>query len=440
MISIVVVYNNERTLNEILLKSLRNQTAKFELVTLDNTGGKFKSAAEALNYGGGKAKGDYIMFAHSDMWLSSNIWLEEAEGVLASISNLGIAGVAGQSENGKNWDERFRYSIFGERSGRGRFVQTPEEVQTLDECLFIVPRPVFRKLEFDEKVFNGWHCYAADYCLSVRQLGLKAYVIPAPCCHSSLSAGYQIWEFKDLLKYHNRMYIKHRRNYKRIYMCTGEISWLKLGLHELMRFCGPVYLRVFPDFRITLKRELSRCDAVLDLGCGHESPIWGLSIPLSVGVELFEPSLQESRRKGIHSQYIRADIRKLEFKQKSFDAVIAIEVLEHLTKEEGAELLIKMEQWARKKVIVTTPNGYLWQDGYGSNPLQEHKSGQSVKELRKFGFKVFGINGWKRLRGYKGSIKYEPGFLWRRISDLTQKITYYHPAQAFQLLAIKQIK
>lgn len=441
MISLVCVYNNQKTLRNVLLKSLANQIVEFELITLDNTDNRYKSAAEAFNYGGSKAKGKYIMFVHQDMWLGSDSWLEEAERVLASIPDLGIAGVAGQSENGKNWVERCRWSIeeFGDPWGGRKPVQKPEEVQTLDECLSIVPRSVFDKLEFDEKVFNGWDCYGADYCLSVRQLGLRAYVIPGFCYHSCLRAGYHTWEFKDLLKFHKRLYIKHRKNYKHIYTWTGEVSWLNLRLRELMQILGPVYLRLFPSLNIILKRELSGCDTVLDLGCGHFSPIYRSDIPFSVGVEVFEPYLQESKRKGIHSQYIKADIRILEFKPKSFDAVVAIDLLEHLTKQEGAKLINKMEKWARKKVVIFTTNEYLWQNGYDYNPLQEHKSGWSAEELRKLEFKVCGINGWKRLRGDKASIKYEPAFLWGRISDLTQKITYRCPKLAFQLFAIKKI-
>jgi len=94
---------------------------------------------------------------------------------------------------------------------------------------------------------------------------------------------------------------------------------------------------------------------------------------------------------------------------------------------------------ARKKVVVTTPNGYLEQDTYDENPLQEHRSGWSVQDLRKLGFNVFGISGWKGLRGYKGSVKYKPAFLWARISDLTQKITYHYPKLAFRLLAVKRV-
>jgi len=205
------------------------------------------------------------------------------------------------------------------------------------------------------------------------------------------------------------------------------------------QFIKNVYNKIFPSWIGYLKKELSDCSTVLDLGCGYNSPIQHCDVPFSLGVELFEPYLQESKAKGIHNQYIKADIRKIEFKPKSFDAILCSEVFEHLTKEEGYELVKRMEKWVRKKIIITTPNGYLWQDGYDNNPLQEHKSGWDVEELEKLGFKVFGMNGWKKLRGYKGSVKYKPALLWTTISNLTQKITYRYPKLAFQLFAVKEI-
>ena len=82
MISLVCVYNNNDILNEYLFKSLEDQTAKFEFIPIDNTGKKFASAAQALNYGGEKAKGDYILFAHQDVNFCSLSWLEDAEKIL----------------------------------------------------------------------------------------------------------------------------------------------------------------------------------------------------------------------------------------------------------------------------------------------------------------------------------------------------------------------
>jgi len=111
MISVVCVYNNELTLKNVLLKGLEKQTTEFDLITLDNTSNRFKSAAEALNYGGTIAKGDYIVFAHQDMWLGSDSWLEDTEQTLRSLPDLGIAGVAGMSEKVRNSQERLKVSI-----------------------------------------------------------------------------------------------------------------------------------------------------------------------------------------------------------------------------------------------------------------------------------------------------------------------------------------
>ena len=437
MISIVCVYSSKKTLNDILLKGLENQTVKFELIPVDNTRNRFKSAAEALNYGGGKAKGKYIMFVHQDVELPSDSWLENVEKYLEEVSDLGIAGPAGMSVEGRNHKERRRFGVLPPGVNLG---QKPEEVQTLDEAMLIIPNPVFRKIKFDEATFDGWHCYGADYCLCIRQLGLKSYRIPARVYHRSLQRN-----MENLLMYQKKLYDKHKKRHRVIYATTGEISWLRLRLYSIIEVISPLYKRLFPDGNNHVKKALADCDRVLDLGCGHNSPLQYFNIPFSVGVELSYPYLQESMRRGIHSQYFQADIRSIEFKPKSFDAVVAVEVLEHLTVQEGAELLYKMEQWASKKVVVTTLNGYLEQDTYENNRLQEHKSGWSVKELRELEFKVFGLQGWKRLRGYKAMLKYEPApfyepsLFWGIISALTQKVTYYYPKLALQLLAIKRI-
>ena len=185
----------------------------------------------------------------------------------------------------------------------------------------------------------------------------------------------------------------------------------------------PLYIKLFPSWIEYMKRELSNCNIVLDLGCGYNSPLQYCEISFSVGVELFEPYLEKSKKKGIHNEYIKADIRKVELKPKSFDAVVLLDVLEHLMEEEGYKVIKKMGKWARKKIIIFTPNGLVYQDGYDNNPLQEHKSGWSVEKLEKLGFKVYGINGWRKLRGYKSSLKCKPTLIWLIISELTQKIT-----------------
>ncbi|MFA5374637.1 MAG: glycosyltransferase [Dehalococcoidia bacterium] len=433
----MTVYNNELLLNRVLIPSIKNQTVKCEFIPVDNTHGQFKSAAAALNFGAEQAYGEYIMFIHQDVELGSPLWLEAVESILNNIPDLGVAGIAGMSEKGRNDFERRKG--YGSDSGKiwsySNAANTPAPVQTVDDCLLLIPKSVFNELKFDEITFDGWHCYGVDYCLSVSALGLKAYSIPLFIYHRSLQQNMEY-----LIGYQRRLYNKHKSNHKVIYTTCGNISWLSLNWRSIKKNLQPLYRRLFPALSTLLKNAVANCDMVLDLGCGYSSLLQYCNVPFSVGVELFEPYLEESSKKGIHSQYIRADVREIEFVSKSFDAVIAMDVLEHLTKEEGAILLAKMEQWCRKKVVISTPNGYIWQDDCNNNPLEQHKSGWSTKEFRELGFKVYGVAGWKQLRGYRAEIKYTPVFLFRIISDLTQKITYRFPQLAFQLLVIKTIE
>ena len=227
MISVVCVYNNEDILNSWLLKSLKNQTVEFELIKIDNTKGIFKSAPEALNYGGCKAKGKYIMFVHQDLNLCSNRWLEDGVNVLDSISDLGIAGVAGMRKTKISRmfnvgtspiESRVGILYHGDRKEPwlcNKNFTEPVEVQTLDEQMLIIPRNIFENLKFDEKTCNGWHLYGVDYSLCVQKLGLKAYVIPLPVWHhstGSLNESYYVTL--------NKMFIKHRK-YEYIYATCG---------------------------------------------------------------------------------------------------------------------------------------------------------------------------------------------------------------------------
>ena len=163
------------------------------------------------------------------------------------------------SDQGRTWEERVKYSIniFDDACwDEVGCAEKPVEVQTLDECLLIIPRPVFRKLQFDEKLFDGWDCYGTDYCLSAKELGYKAYVIPISCSHSCLRGSYDLWEFKSLHKYQKITYKKHKKKYKIIYTFLGDISWRFLCWISLLSFLKPIYLKIFPNFQIILKKRL----------------------------------------------------------------------------------------------------------------------------------------------------------------------------------------
>ena len=137
MMSIVCVYNNKTILEEYLLKSLKKQTSKYELILVDNRKNKYSSAANALNHGARKAHGNYIVFAHQDIYFSQNSWLDRTEKCLSTLNNIGIVGVAG-----KTTDSLVRSNI---KQGIIPVDVTPYKLEkvelasTLDECLFIIP-------------------------------------------------------------------------------------------------------------------------------------------------------------------------------------------------------------------------------------------------------------------------------------------------------------
>lgn len=218
MISIVCVYNNEEILNKYLIKSLKSQTEDYELILLDNTNKKFKSAAEALNFGGKKANGNYIMFVHQDVDLYNDHFLKDAENCLNSLSHLGIGGVAGKSKdrNGVITNIKHGYPL----TYAGEFqIKKPYLVQTLDECLILIPKSVFKLLEFDEDTCNDWHLYSVDFCLSLNQLKLNAYVLPLPIYHVSNAFSFNEEFFVTLEK----LLKKHRKKYSWIY--TTMNNW-----------------------------------------------------------------------------------------------------------------------------------------------------------------------------------------------------------------------
>jgi SAM-dependent methyltransferase len=212
----------------------------------------------------------------------------------------------------------------------------------------------------------------------------------------------------------------------------------------------PIISHFFHTSVYCLSKRLEDCSSVLDIGCGSDSPIQYSGTSYRVGVEGFLPSIKASKSKNIHNDYIFCDIRKLNFKPKSFDAIILIEVLEHLPKKEGTLLLEKAETWARKKVIVSSPNGYLPQTDINNNLYFRHLSGWEVKQMKQHGYTAYGMAGLKFLRtendyknncdvGILSTIKLRPKIFWLIVSELTQTITYLVPEMAFEVFYIKYV-
>lgn len=192
-----------------------------------------------------------------------------------------------------------------------------------------------------------------------------------------------------------------------------------------------------------LKFALLDAKFVLDVGCGSNSPLAKISRHFySVGVDAFGPSIEKSKKIGIHDAYKKGNVLAIDklFRKKTFDAVIALDLIEHLKKKQGYELIKKMSELAKKKVIIMTPNGFYNQDPYEGNRWQVHRSGWTVDDFTKMGFRVRGIRGIKWLRGEYATLKWKPWMFWGVISVLSERIVYFFPRFAYQLFAVKEIQ
>lgn len=208
----------------------------------------------------------------------------------------------------------------------------------------------------------------------------------------------------------------------------------------LSSFLYNLYIKFIPNYFNFLKKRLKDSKSVLELGCGNNSPLqYFPKNYYACGVDIFLPSLRESRSKHIHNSYISADVLTLCIKPKSFDCVIALDVIEHLEKDDGYRLIESMKTIAREKIIIFTPNGFVKQCPYEGNVYHLHKSGWFYDDFKKLGFFAFGFFGLKYLRGEQAKLKYWPRFFWFIISELLQPLVFKIPKLAAQILYIKEL-
>ena len=105
-----------------------------------------------------------------------------SESSLRSIPNLGIAGVAGRTKDGTL--SNIKHGDPPVPAGTIQITHV-ESVQTLDECVLIIPKPIFNLFQFDEKVCDDWHLYGVDYCLTAKKMGYEVCLLPMNLYHMS---------------------------------------------------------------------------------------------------------------------------------------------------------------------------------------------------------------------------------------------------------------
>jgi len=110
-------------------------------------------------------------------------------------------------------------------------------------------------------------------------------------------------------------------------------------------------------FREEISHYIYESDSILDVGCGTGLMLSRLKAKKKTGIDASAKLLTQTKREGI--KLMRGDAEKLPFRNRTFDVVYSVNLLEHTGHPERviseAERVLKESG----KLIVITPNGDL---------------------------------------------------------------------------------
>lgn len=200
-----------------------------------------------------------------------------------------------------------------------------------------------------------------------------------------------------------------------------------------------------------LRDGIGEAKTILDLGCEDGRLLTLLSEGKNwqvTGVDIFQKNVLAAAKKKIYVNAIKGDVvqaaGKFVGERQKFDVVFCSQVIEHIDRRRGEELLSLVDKLARKKIIMGTPRGFMEQPKVflGNNPHQVHKSGWSEDDFRKRGYKVYGIGFgpvWSE-EGLGRTYSRPLAILASMISYLFSPVVYYFPFLAAGILCMKEIK
>ena len=205
-VSVICVYNDKSCYESELRSSLKHQDIDYEILAIDNREKAFNSAAEALNYGANRAKGDILVFSHQDIYLKR----EKELRLFAEAIEKEPCGVIIGTQGVKEPSNVYYSNITAGKEYVGSVVKDYEEkmyeVSSVDEGFFGMKKATWDMLKFNETLCDNWHLYGVEICLHTRKAGGHVYVWPSQLHHFSMgniSLGY-MRNLKELCKYYHK--------------------------------------------------------------------------------------------------------------------------------------------------------------------------------------------------------------------------------------------
>lgn len=154
MVSVICCYNRAAEY-AAMCETLKAQTVPCEVIGVDNSDGKFSSAAAALNWGAEQAQGNVFVFLHQDILFTKEDSLAQLIRVIVQTPRPVIAG------------------LFGAKHGKDEtYIEDFKIYETVDECCLAMSGETWRMLRFNETLCDGWHLYAVELCLRAQNAGV----------------------------------------------------------------------------------------------------------------------------------------------------------------------------------------------------------------------------------------------------------------------------
>lgn len=187
-ISFITCVNSIEQYRDFTVPSvIKNDTEKqFELIPVFNFGNKY-SAAQALNIGIDKARGELLILCHQDVTFLEK-WIDNLYNIISKIEisnkKWGVLGTAGVAiyPGGKIDTAGVVYGTGNVKHWRPSNRSIILKVQTVDEHCMIIRKS--NRFRFDEQ-FNGFHMYGGDLSISAITKGFTNYGIICPLIHET---------------------------------------------------------------------------------------------------------------------------------------------------------------------------------------------------------------------------------------------------------------
>lgn len=191
MISIIVLYRNDDYLDQLKESVEKTIGVNYELIKLDNKENKY-NIFQGYNIGVSKSSFPILCFCHEDILFRSNDWGKNVINHFESDAKIGLLGTVGGNafpacpapwwnnvlindhlaNNINSWPGK--KSIHDYKNPTGKNII---EGVAVDGFWFCIRKNLFEQIKFDEKRFDGFHCYDTDICLQVIQAQFSVNII-----------------------------------------------------------------------------------------------------------------------------------------------------------------------------------------------------------------------------------------------------------------------